>query len=101
MVFDKETNQIGFAEGDCSSYGGMSFDTDDASSKTAKDAVVPADSMGMPDQVLAAVQGTAEHMSGSVVAGAALVAVGVAFVVARGRGKKYASVPEADDELSI
>lgn len=101
VVFDKETNQIGFAEGDCSSYGGMSFDTDDASAKTAEDAVVPASSMGMPNQVLAAVQGTAEHLSGTMVAGAALVAVGVAFVVARGRGRKYASVPETDDELSI
>ena len=107
VVFDKETNQIGFAEGDCTDYGGTSFDNDDsASSKTAEDAVVPQDagvvSQGMGNQVLAAVQGTASQMSGTVVAGAALVAVGVAFVVARGRGKNYASVPGAeDDEVSI
>lgn len=102
VVFDKEANQIGFADGDCSAYGGTSFE-DDASSKTAEDAVVMPEQGGMTGQVLAAVQGASEHVSGAAVAGGAMVVLGVGFVLARGRGRKsgFAAVPEDEDEFAI
>jgi len=101
VVFDKEANQIGFADGDCSAYGGTSFDTDDAASKTEEAAVVQQG--GMTGQVLAAVQATTQHVSGAMVAGGAMVVLGVGFVLARSKGQSYADVPEVadSDELAI
>jgi len=100
VVFDKEANQIGFADGDCSAYGGTSFDTDDTASKTEEAAVVQQG--GMTGQVLAAVQATSEHVNGAIVAGGAMIVLGIGFVLARSK-RNYADVPEVEDsdELAI
>merc|ERR1712227_303198 len=69
VVFDKEANQLGFADGDCSSYGGTSFDSSDWSSSSMQDAsVTPQDmaarqtQMGTSASILAAAQQTVKHL---------------------------------------
>jgi len=110
IVFDKEANQLGFADGDCSSYGGTSFDTDDSTATSMQDAsVTPQDMAAHPQQagvsasILAAAQETVSKSSGAFAAGGIMVVLGVALVVSRTRSsRKYTAVPtDEDDDMSI
>jgi len=109
VVFDKEANQLGFADGDCSSYGGTSFDSSDGSSSSMQDAsVTPQDmaarqtQMGTSASILAAAQQTVKQSTGAFVAGGVMVVLGVALAVVRTRAsRKYAAVPSDEDDMDM
>jgi len=83
VVFDKDSNTIGFANGDCSAYGGDSYsDDDDTTSKLASmDAGATVDLATRPE---------------SVFIGAVVLVAGVVGMFSFRSRFSYAAVPEAE-----
>lgn len=109
VVFDKTANKIGFAEGDCSAYGGDSY-SDDSSSETVllhtmKDFTTKAREYFSNLRAESSTKASSSTLSAhawTFIASISGVVLLVLFVHSRAlRNQQYEALPESIDEASI